>query len=110
MPEIATMPLPVPAVPGRAATPSAGLAPTPELAPLDALAEELAGELAAAWQQGRRPLSEEFLARHPALRTHRDAFLRLVCEELCARREAGQEPTREELPGRFPEWASELGA
>jgi tetratricopeptide (TPR) repeat protein len=76
----------------------------------EALAEELAGQLAASWQRGRRPLTEEFLARAPALRGHRDALLRLVCEELCVRREAGQEPTLTELAGRFPEWRNELRA
>src|SRR4051794_25835218 len=77
---------------------------------LEALAEELAGQMAAAWQQGKRPLCEEFLAPCPALREHRDPFLRLVCEELCLRREAGGEPSAEELVGRFPEWRNELKA
>ncbi|HYT92448.1 MAG TPA: hypothetical protein VEL76_27280, partial [Gemmataceae bacterium] len=82
----------------------------PDSGQLEALAEELAGQLASAWERGERPRSEELLARHPALRGHRDAFLRLVCEELCLRREAGEEPTREELASRFPEWQHELAA
>src|SRR5207253_808242 len=62
------------------------------------------------WQQGRRALAEEYLARHPGLSRHRDGFLRLICEELYLRREAGLEPSATELTERFPEWAKELRA
>lgn len=77
---------------------------------LDLLAEELSVQMAAAWQEGKRSLSEQFLARHPLLREHRDAFLRVICEELCLRRDAGEEVTAEELAGRFPEWRNEIAA
>jgi hypothetical protein len=95
---------------GSAPPPAALPQPPPDRARPEAIAEDLADQLAAAWQRGRRPLSEEFLARFPTLREHRDAFLRLICEELWARREAGLEPSTEELVGRFPEWRDELKA
>jgi serine/threonine protein kinase/Flp pilus assembly protein TadD len=77
---------------------------------MEQLAEELAGEMACAWERGEPLLTEPFLARLPALRAHRDAFLRLICEELCLRHEAGQEVSAEELAGRFPEWQKEVAA
>lgn len=76
--------------------------------PIEALAERLAGEMAAAWGQGARPLAEEFLARHRELHGHPQAALRLVYEELCLREEAGQSTSTADLMGRFPQWQVEL--
>lgn len=71
-------------------------------------AEALAAELADAWQAGRRLRSEEFLKRQPSLRDHREAFLFLLCEEICLRQEAGEPVTKDELGQRFPDYRREL--
>src|SRR5688572_26358034 len=57
--------------------------------PASALAGQLAEEMQRSWKEGRRVRAEELLEQHPDLRSQRDAVLRLVCEEICLRREAG---------------------
>jgi serine/threonine protein kinase/tetratricopeptide (TPR) repeat protein len=62
--------------------------------------------LAEAWQRGERASAEELLARHPGLAAE-DA-IRLIYEEVCLRRDAGQEVKTAEVVGRFPHWQDEL--
>lgn len=80
-----------------------------DVGPLGALASRLAGEMARRWRQGERPLTEEFLVRHPELREHPPAALKLVCEEICLRQEHGEELPSVDVVGRFPQWESQLG-
>jgi serine/threonine protein kinase/Flp pilus assembly protein TadD len=63
-------------------------------------------EMAAAWRRGERPRAEEFLARRPDL-CEEDA-VRLIYEEACLRREAGDVSVSEEICRRFPRWRSKL--
>src|SRR5262249_50809956 len=62
------------------------------------------------WRRGQRLGVEEWLARHPTLRGQRDAVLRLVCEELCLRREASLAIDAHDFVQRFPEWSGEIQA
>jgi serine/threonine protein kinase len=62
--------------------------------------------MAAAWSRGEQVCAELLLARYPAL-CDEDA-IRLVYEEVCLRREAGQEIETREVVRRFPQWKDEL--
>src|SRR5690348_15990978 len=79
------------------------------LAPLDPRVEQLALEMAQAWQQGRRPLAEELLARVPDLTEDSETVLRLVYEEVCLRQEHEPGSTLDVVQ-RFPRWRQELEA
>src|SRR5262249_61986737 len=57
---------------------------------LDALAERLADEMRQRWRRGDRPLTEEFLDRHPDLRDKPGAAAELIYEEVCLREEFGE--------------------
>jgi serine/threonine protein kinase/Tfp pilus assembly protein PilF len=72
------------------------------------LSERLAQEMARRWQQGERPLTEDFLARHPELAQQPEAAVDLVYEELCLRQQYGPPTTGAELLGRFPQWRPQL--
>src|SRR5438067_2428196 len=72
------------------------------------MAARLAEEMAAAWRRGERPAVEEFLARDPALRDRPEVVLRLLCEEVCLRQEAGEVVHAAELAGRFPDLQDEI--
>src|SRR5262249_19230629 len=54
----------------------------------DSLTAPLVEEMARRWQQGERPLAEDFLARDPRLRQP-SAALELIYEELCLRQQHG---------------------
>ena len=62
--------------------------------------------MVAAWRRGERPLAEDVLAGHPELGD--DAAIRLIYEEVCLRREAGEEVDPAEVTRRFPRWCDEL--
>jgi eukaryotic-like serine/threonine-protein kinase len=62
--------------------------------------------MASAWARGERVTVEELLEQHPEL-TAEDA-IRLVYEEVCLRREAGQDVPTAEVVSRFPQWKDEL--
>jgi hypothetical protein len=64
--------------------------------------------IAAAWQRGESVSAEDILARHPGLGT--EAAVRLIYEEVCLRRDAGQEVPTTEVVARFPHWRSCSGA
>ncbi len=73
-----------------------------------ALAEQVAGEMSAAWSRGHRPPAEAFLARDPELDDHPAAAARVIYEEICLREDLGQGPASAELFRRFPYWSAEL--
>ena len=62
--------------------------------------------IASAWARGEDIAVEEILERRPGLKTE-DA-IRLVYEEVCLRREAGQGVSTAEVVSRFPQWKEEL--
>src|SRR5436189_4974117 len=73
-----------------------------------ALAADLAAEMTRRWQQGERPVAEDFLARHPKLWDHPEAAADLIYEELCLRREYGPDVPAAEVLARFPQWRPQL--
>jgi serine/threonine protein kinase/Flp pilus assembly protein TadD len=62
--------------------------------------------MAWAWARGEPITVEELLKQHPELKTE-DA-VRLVYEDVCLRREAGQDVPTAEVVNRFPQWKDEL--
>src|SRR5882724_4541502 len=62
--------------------------------------------LAAAWARGEPKTAEEVLAGHPGLGD--EAAIRLIYEEVCLRRESGQDVATTEIVGRFPQWKDQL--
>ena len=62
--------------------------------------------MAAAWARGERIDVEEILKQHPDLKT--EHAVRLVYEDLCLRREAGEDVSTAEVVSRFPQWRDEL--
>ncbi len=87
---------------------STGRGPPSDDTHAQALAASLVEEMAAAWQQGHCLAAEEFLTRHPELAAHPEAAVQLIYEEICLRREAGQEVATTEVLRRFPQWQAEL--
>jgi tetratricopeptide (TPR) repeat protein len=77
-------------------------------APVATLVERLAGEMAARWRGGERPLTEEFLARHPELHDQPEAVAELVYEEICLHQEFGEDVSAASLRDRFPRWRDQL--
>jgi serine/threonine protein kinase len=72
------------------------------------LVDRLVDEMSSAWRRGERPQAEDYFETHPELLDHVADAVRLVYEEVCLRRESGQEVTAEDLSLRFPNWAEEL--
>ena len=62
--------------------------------------------MASAWARGEPVSADELLAGHPELGD--EAAVRLIYEEVCLRREAGQEIATTEVVNRFPRWKDEL--
>jgi serine/threonine protein kinase/tetratricopeptide (TPR) repeat protein len=62
--------------------------------------------MVSAWARGERLTAEELLARHPGLSD--EAAVRLIYEEVCLRRESGEEVATTEVVSRFPQWKDEL--
>jgi serine/threonine protein kinase len=89
-------------------TPTVATARAPHWESAGALVARLASEMAAAWRRGQRPAVEEFLARDSALRGRPEVVLRLLCEEVCLRQEAGERVRAAELAGRFPDLRDEV--
>src|SRR5579883_1909389 len=56
--------------------------------------------------QGVPMTAEDLLARHPGIVA--EAAIRLIYEEVCLRRESGEEVATSEVVGRFPQWKDEL--
>jgi serine/threonine protein kinase/tetratricopeptide (TPR) repeat protein len=62
--------------------------------------------MAAAWERGEPIAAEAWIARLPGLDA--ETAVRLIYEEVCLRREAGEEVGSAEVIGRFPQWREEL--
>src|SRR4051794_4766939 len=62
--------------------------------------------MADAWARGERIKVEGLLEQYPDLKT--EHAVRLVYEDLCLRREAGEEISTAEVVSRFPQWRDEL--
>jgi len=62
--------------------------------------------MAAAWARGEQITVEELLKQYPELSTEK--AVRLVYEEVCLRREAGEQVVTAEVTTRFPQWKAEL--
>ena len=62
--------------------------------------------MAAAWASGEQITVEELLKQYPELSTEK--AVRLVYEEVCLRREAGEQVVTAEVMTRFPQWKAEL--
>ena len=58
------------------------------------------------WACGQPIRAEEILARNPELDD--ESAIRLIYEETCLRREAGEEVPTTEILGRFPRWRDQL--
>jgi serine/threonine protein kinase/Tfp pilus assembly protein PilF len=62
--------------------------------------------LAAAWARGEPKRADEILAEQPGIDD--EAAIRLIYEEVCLRRESGQDVATSEVVGRFPRWKDQL--
>ncbi len=62
--------------------------------------------MASAWSRGEPVSAEEMLARFPAMGD--EAAVRLIYEEVCLRRDAGQDVATTEVVNRYPRWKDEL--
>jgi serine/threonine protein kinase/Flp pilus assembly protein TadD len=62
--------------------------------------------MASAWARGQCTSAEEILARYPD--SSDEAAIRLIYEEVCLRRESGQEVATTEVVNRFPRWRDQL--
>ncbi|HEV3203079.1 MAG TPA: hypothetical protein VGY77_01790, partial [Gemmataceae bacterium] len=76
--------------------PAASSAPKPPQGGSE-LATRLTQEMRARWEQGERPITEEFLALYPALWNQPESAIELIYEETCLRKEHGQELSRRDL-------------
>src|SRR5262245_16212335 len=85
------------------------MAPSPDdTATLDALAEHLAAQMRERWRAGERPTADDYLAAYPSLQECPEAAAELIYEEVCLRREDGQEGCSDEVLRRFPQWSAQL--
>ncbi len=62
--------------------------------------------IAEARRNGRKTPVEDVLSGHPELPD--ETAIRLIYEDVCLRRDEGQEVVTEEVVGRFPRWQAEL--
>ena len=74
------------------------------------IADRILEDMAAAWGDGRRPLVEDYLSRHPHLANQAAIVLRLIHGELCLRQQHGLDAQRASYVRRFPRWSNEIGA
>ncbi len=72
------------------------------------LVDRLAEDLGRRWRAGERPAVEEYLDLHPGLRARPEAAVELIYEELCLRREFGEDADLSEVLRRFPQWHERL--
>jgi serine/threonine protein kinase/Flp pilus assembly protein TadD len=75
---------------------------------LESLAQFLADELGWRWRHGEAIRVEEYLARHAELANEPALVVRLIYEEMCVRRELGEEAPSDEYLKRFPQWRHSL--
>jgi serine/threonine protein kinase/Flp pilus assembly protein TadD len=62
--------------------------------------------MTSAWSRGQKVSAADLLARHPGLSD--EVAVRLIYEEVCLRRDAGQDVATTEVINRFPRWKDEL--
>ncbi|HLJ91555.1 MAG TPA: serine/threonine-protein kinase [Gemmataceae bacterium] len=89
-------------------SPSETNAATPPSFDAEALVARLTEEMAKSWSQGTCVLAEELLALYPELWDHPEAAVDLILEEVCLRRDFGQDVVRAEILRRFPQWQAQL--
>jgi serine/threonine protein kinase len=82
--------------------------PVPSSTEVNALADRLAADMRRRWEEGDRPLTEDYLAAYPALRDHPGAAAELIYEEVSRRRGRGEPDGSGEVLRRFPQWAAQL--
>src|SRR6516162_3010688 len=68
------------------------------------LAHLHAQEIGSRWRQGEPIRVEDYLAQNPQLANHPEIAVRLIYEELCVRRELGEDASSEEYFQRFPSY------
>jgi eukaryotic-like serine/threonine-protein kinase len=66
----------------------------------------LVDDMASAWKRGECPTASSLLSSHPEI--DEQGAIRLIYEEVCLRRETGQNVTTSEVVRQFPRWGSEL--
>lgn len=76
--------------------------------PLQQLASNVARHMANDWGTGQRSSAEDVLEQHPELKSHPNAALRIIYEEICLRIESGEELDIASLRQRFPSYAGEI--
>ncbi|WP_026012014.1 tetratricopeptide repeat protein [Singulisphaera acidiphila] len=74
----------------------------------DGVATLMVEEMVVAWRRGQRVAAEDYLALNPELCADAEAAIRLIYEEVCLRRNEGQDVSLSELVRRFPQWRTEL--
>jgi serine/threonine protein kinase/tetratricopeptide (TPR) repeat protein len=74
----------------------------------DSLLQRLVADMNRRWQDGERARAEDYLGRWPELHEQPGAALELIYEEVCLRREHGEEVAEAEVFRRFPQWQAEL--
>src|SRR6516162_11085537 len=72
------------------------------------LAHLHAQEIGSRWRQGEPIRVEDYLAQNPQLANHPEIAVRLIYEELCVRRELGEDASSEEYFQRFPKFRPAL--
>src|SRR5262245_36707567 len=75
-----------------------------------ALIGRLADDMSRRWSDGARPLTEEYLARHPQLSARPEAAVELIYEEICLREEYEPGGAVDDVLRRFPDWGPQLQA
>ncbi|MBX9653092.1 serine/threonine protein kinase [bacterium] len=76
--------------------------------PLQQLASDVARHMANHWGTGQQSSAEDVLEQHPELKSHPNAALRIIYEEICLRIESGEELDIASLRQRFPIYAGEI--
>jgi serine/threonine protein kinase/Tfp pilus assembly protein PilF len=64
--------------------------------------------MAERWQQGQRPVVEDYLDQHPELAEVPEAILELISQEICLRQEHGEAVQSADLEHRFPHWRRQV--
>jgi eukaryotic-like serine/threonine-protein kinase len=83
-----------------------GEGPEPAVARLEL--EAILDEQETRWNRGERPVVEDLIAKHPALRENADAAIDVIYQEFVIRRDCGEFPAPEDYIRRFPAWADGL--
>jgi serine/threonine protein kinase/tetratricopeptide (TPR) repeat protein len=74
----------------------------------DALVERLLDDMRRRWQDGERPVTEDYLTQYPQLEANPAAAAELIYEEICLRQEYRVGGTPSDVVRRFPQWREPL--